>query len=96
MRSLPTPPFSPQRANNHSRTGAPIALTGSHLTLPAVYAVSRYPSLVASSLSAALTALAADDDKLAYLAKSRRVIDDKLAQNKSIYGVSTGFGGSGE
>ena len=30
------------------------------------------------------------------VAASRAVLDDKLAQNKSIYGVSTGFGGSGE
>ncbi len=30
------------------------------------------------------------------IAASRKVVDDKLAENVSIYGVSTGFGGSGK
>ncbi|THH08002.1 hypothetical protein EW145_g3006, partial [Phellinidium pouzarii] len=78
------------------KSGAALPLTGSALTLPAVAAVARYPSLVSDALANALVELQADPVRLADLARSRRIIDDKLAQNKSIYGVSTGFGGSAD
>ena len=77
------------------RNGAPIALTGEHLTIPAVAAVARYPELVGGSIDNALADLGNDKARLDRLAVSRAVIDDKMAKNKSIYGVSTGFGGSG-
>ncbi|KAI5121453.1 hypothetical protein M0805_009561 [Coniferiporia weirii] len=78
------------------KSGAPIPLTGGTLTLPAVAAVARYPGLVSDAIVQALDDLAADPIFVADLERSRRIIDDKLAQNKSIYGVSTGFGGSAD
>ncbi|KAH8115294.1 phenylalanine ammonia-lyase [Phellopilus nigrolimitatus] len=77
------------------KSGAPIPLSGGTLTLPAVAAVARYPGLVSGAVAHALDALAADPAQVFALERSRRIIDAKLAQNKSIYGVSTGFGGSG-
>ena len=78
------------------RTGSCLPLTGNNLSLPAVVAAALYPSLVSSSVASTVADLKEDKAKLEALLKSRKIIDDKLAQNKSIYGVSTGFGGSGE
>ena len=77
------------------RNGASISLTGDKLTLPAVVAVARYPELVSGAIDEALVQLSKDNARVEALNSSRKIIDDKLAQNKSIYGVSTGFGGSG-
>ena len=80
------------------RDGASIPLTGASLTLPAVHAVARYPELVASSLDPSSTSFTIDSspERVAFVERSRRIIDEKLSANKSIYGVSTGFGGSGK
>lgn len=77
------------------RNGSSIPLTGEALTISAVTAIARYPDLVANSIDNALAALNKDQARIDRLLLSRKVIDEKLAQNKSIYGVSTGFGGSG-
>ena len=77
------------------RNGASISLTGDKLSIPAVVAVARYPELVSGAIDEALVRLSKDDARVEALNSSRKIIDDKLAQNKSIYGVSTGFGGSG-
>ena len=58
-------------------------------------AVARHPDLVSAAIEEALAVLANDESRIERLNVSRKIIDDKLAQNKSIYGVSTGFGGSG-
>nr|AJD20419.1 phenylalanine ammonium lyase PALb [Inonotus obliquus] len=78
------------------KNGAPITLTGDGLTVPAVVAVARYPDLVSAAIEEALAALEKDTARVEALNSSRKIIDDKLAQNKSIYGVSTGFGGSAD
>ncbi|EJD08070.1 phenylalanine ammonia-lyase [Fomitiporia mediterranea MF3/22] len=78
------------------KNGAPITLTGEGLTLPAVSAVARYPDEVSAAIDDALAQLSKDTARIEHLQRSRTIIDDKLAQNKSIYGVSTGFGGSAD
>ncbi|OCB91043.1 phenylalanine ammonia-lyase [Sanghuangporus baumii] len=78
------------------KNGASISLTGDDLTLSAVVAVARYPELVSAAIDEALASLSRDDSRIEALNSSRKIIDDKLAQNKSIYGVSTGFGGSAD
>jgi hypothetical protein len=97
LTSVPLALFDPilEFLSLYFRNGAPITIDGESLSIPAVAAVARHPELVSAAIDEALAALSKDDARIEKLAASRRIIDEKLAQNKSIYGVSTGFGGSG-
>ncbi|KAH7927463.1 phenylalanine ammonia-lyase [Leucogyrophana mollusca] len=66
---------------------APVTVTGSTLSLPQILAVARYHTA---------PALSTDHHILANLAASRAVIEAKVASGLSVYGVSTGFGGSAD
>lgn len=68
------------------REGKPVVVDGHTLSIPAVAAAARF---------AAPVALTDSEDVLERVIKSRRVIVDKVAAERSVYGVSTGFGGSG-
>ncbi|KZV88969.1 phenylalanine ammonia-lyase [Exidia glandulosa HHB12029] len=69
------------------QSGTAPVLDGKSLSVPAVVAAARYGVQVAL-----------DDapEVQARVAASRKVIDEKLASATSIYGVSTGFGGSAD
>ncbi|KAF9048230.1 phenylalanine ammonia-lyase [Hymenopellis radicata] len=64
-----------------------VIVDGYSLSIPAVAAVARYNAPVALKDSSAIKTR---------IEKSRSVIVDKVEGNKSIYGVSTGFGGSAD
>lgn len=68
------------------RDGAPVRVDGQTLSLAGVVAVARYGAYVAL-----------DDSPLIMnaLQKSRNVIENKVNSGTSVYGLSTGFGGSG-
>ncbi|KAH7910984.1 phenylalanine ammonia-lyase [Hygrophoropsis aurantiaca] len=68
-----------------SSSSKPITVDGQSLSLPAVVAVARYG--VTPDLSRA-------PHIAAKMAASRSVIEGKMAAGLSVYGVSTGFGGS--
>lgn len=83
--------------------GKPIVLDGSSLTLPQIAAIALYPpsppscaSTPHSSTGAPSLELTFSQDVRAKVAASRAVIDTKVAAGLSIYGVSTGFGGSAD
>lgn len=65
----------------------PLLIDGHTLSLAAVNAAARYgiPVLLDSS-----------SEVKARVKRSKATLDDKLRDKKSIYGVSTGYGGSGE
>ena len=65
----------------------PLFIDGHTLSLAAVNAAARYgtPVLLDSS-----------SEVKARVKRSKATLDDKLRDKKSIYGVSTGYGGSGE
>ena len=69
------------------RQGQPILVDGETLSIPAVAAVARYGANVVLDDST---------DIQTRVLKSRQVIVDKVNSQKSVYGVSTGFGGSGK
>jgi phenylalanine ammonia-lyase len=65
----------------------PVVVDGRSLSIQAVTAAARYFASVE---------LDGSPVTMTRLAKSRKVVVDKLDAGISIYGVSTGFGGSGE
>ena len=69
------------------RQGQPVVVDGQTLSISAVAAVARYSASVVLDDSS---------DIQSRVLKSRQVIVDKVSGQKSVYGVSTGFGGSGE
>lgn len=69
------------------KNGQPVVVDGQTLSIAAVTAASRYHASVT---------LDASPDKLAKVAKARKVIACKIDNGTSIYGVSTGFGGSAD
>jgi len=69
------------------RNGKPITIDGHTLSIAAVAAAARFNAQVELTNSPATKQI---------VKKSRAVIDGKVAIGASIYGVSTGFGGSGE
>ncbi|KAJ3506668.1 hypothetical protein NLJ89_g6742 [Agrocybe chaxingu] len=69
------------------RNGKPVQVDGQNLSIAAVTAASRYGASVVLDDSPALK------NKIA---KSRRTIADKIDAGLSVYGVSTGFGGSAD
>ncbi|KIK22354.1 hypothetical protein PISMIDRAFT_102672 [Pisolithus microcarpus 441] len=83
--------------------GKPIVLDGSSLSLPQIAAIALYPPSPPSCASTPHTSTCApsleltlSQDVRAKVAASRAVIDTKVAAGLSIYGVSTGFGGSAD
>lgn len=68
------------------RDGEPVVLDGQSLTVAGVVGVARYG-----------TSVALDDapEIRERMAKSRNVLVGKIQGAKSVYGVSTGLGGSG-
>jgi hypothetical protein len=69
------------------RDGKPITIDGHTLSIAAVAAAARFNAQVELTGSSATK----QDVKT-----SRAVFDGKIASGISVYGVSTGFGGSGE
>ncbi|KAJ8519928.1 hypothetical protein ONZ45_g3176 [Pleurotus djamor] len=69
------------------RDGRSIVLDGHSLSISAVSAAARYNAAVELDESPVV---------MDRVAKSRKVITDKVEQSKSIYGVTTGFGGSAD
>ncbi|KAG1740886.1 phenylalanine ammonia-lyase [Suillus paluster] len=75
-------------------TGSPITLTGSTLSLSQIAAIALYPP---SSRSNPVKLQLTDDQNVkAKASASRAVIESKVAAGISVYGVSTGFGGSAD
>jgi phenylalanine ammonia-lyase len=69
------------------RNGNSILVDGHNLSVPAVTAAARYNASVTLDDSAGVRER---------LQQSRDVIVSKMDAGKSVYGVSTGYGGSGE
>ncbi|KIM40304.1 hypothetical protein M413DRAFT_446481 [Hebeloma cylindrosporum] len=69
------------------KNGKSVIVDGQNLSIAAVTAAARYHASVSLDESPALKAK---------IAKSRKVIVDKVDAGLSIYGVSTGFGGSAD
>jgi phenylalanine ammonia-lyase len=69
------------------RNGKTVKVDGQTLSIAAVAAAARYHAKVELDDSPTTRAR---------LAKSRKVITDKVESGTSVYGLSTGFGGSGE
>ncbi|KAL4063870.1 L-Aspartase-like protein [Scleroderma yunnanense] len=80
--------------------GKPVVLTGSSLSLPQIAAIAQYPpnhrSLSHDNACAPYLQLTSSQDLREKVDASRAVIDDKVTAGISIYGVSTGFGGSAD
>lgn len=70
-----------------SRQGKSVVVDGQSLSIPAVTAAARY------NVSVSLDNSSLTQDKIAV---SRQVITDKVDLGLSVYGVSTGFGGSAD
>lgn len=68
------------------RNGKVVTLDGQSLSIPAVAAAARYNASVALSDTPTIRER---------IAKSRNLVVSKVDGGKSVYGVSTGFGGSG-
>jgi len=74
-------------ATSLRRGTKPVLINGHTLSLAAVSAAARYGITVS---------LDSSSEVKARVKRSRATLDDKLRDKKSIYGVSTGYGGSGE
>lgn len=68
------------------RNGEAITINGNHLSVPEVVAAGRYGAKVVLDDS---------PEVRSRIEKSQRAMDSKLESGKSVYGISTGFGGSG-
>ncbi|KAG2748194.1 phenylalanine ammonia-lyase [Suillus brevipes Sb2] len=77
-------------------TGSPITINGSTLTLSQIAAIALYPPSSSSSPNSVKIQLTDDQHVKAKVAASRAVIESKVAAGISVYGVSTGFGGSAD
>ncbi|OSX61632.1 hypothetical protein POSPLADRAFT_1057403 [Postia placenta MAD-698-R-SB12] len=69
------------------KNGTPVLVDGKTLSIPAVTAAARYQASVTLDEAPAIK------DQVA---RSRAVIVDKVSSETSVYGVSTGFGGSAD
>lgn len=65
----------------------PVTIDGHSLSIPAVAATARFGATVDLDTS---------EETKDRVLQSRLVIVDKVRAQKSVYGVSTGFGGSGK
>jgi hypothetical protein len=73
-------------SDTYFRDGLPVTVDGQTLSIAAVTATSRYHA------SVKLDGCPQIKERIT---KSRKVISDKINSGTSVYGVSTGFGGSG-
>lgn len=71
---------------HNSRNGKPVTIDGYNLTIADVVAVARHGTKAE---------LDASPEVRAKVERSMEAIDSKLASGRSVYGLSTGFGGSG-
>ncbi|KAG5647103.1 hypothetical protein DXG03_001474 [Asterophora parasitica] len=78
---------SHKELDSYIRCGRPVAVDGHNLSIAAVAAASRYHATVELDQS---------PDVQARMKKSRDVITSKVQAGTSVYGVSTGFGGSAD
>lgn len=69
------------------KNGKPVVLDGQSLTVAGVVAVARYGASVALNEAPEIRER---------MAKSHSVLVDKVQSNKSVYGISTGLGGSAD
>lgn len=74
-------------ANKYCRNGKPVTVDGQNLSIAAVTAAARYNASVTLDGSPKI---------VASMNKSRKVISGKVESETSVYGVSTGFGGSAD
>lgn len=91
--SLPFSSLSP--LTRHS-SGKPVTLTGSDLSLAQIVAIARHAHSTSGSPSAPPVRLSDSEQLRAAHNASRNVIASKVEAGLSIYGVSTGFGGSAD
>lgn len=77
-------------------TGSPITITGSTLSLAQIAAIALYPPSSSPSSNTIKIQLTDDQHVKAKVSASRAVIESKVAAGISVYGVSTGFGGSAD
>lgn len=68
------------------RNGEKVIINGHNLSIPEVVAAGRYGAQVVLDDSSEVRTR---------ITKSQQAMDSKLAAGKSVYGISTGFGGSG-
>ncbi|KAL4071313.1 L-Aspartase-like protein [Scleroderma yunnanense] len=98
MTSLITQFIADVRELDEYLVGKPVTLTGSSLSLSQVAAIALYPPSSAphDNACAPRLHLTSSQDLRERVDASRAVIDDKVTAGISIYGVSTGFGGSAD
>ncbi|KAG1746495.1 phenylalanine ammonia-lyase [Suillus lakei] len=77
-------------------TGSPITITGSTLSLSQIAAIALYPPSSYPFNNSVKIQLTDDQHVKAKVSASRAVIESKVAAGISVYGVSTGFGGSAD
>ncbi|KAF8520821.1 L-Aspartase-like protein [Gautieria morchelliformis] len=80
------------------RLGKTIKIDGESLSIPAIVAAARFSSSSSPKQPGELSRVVLTDDPTvrARVERSRQIIESKVAAGKSIYGVSTGFGGSAD
>jgi histidine ammonia-lyase len=78
--------YCPRLNESCHRSGKPVVVDGHNLSISAVTAAARYHASVTLDNSPSTKSR---------IAKSRNVISSKVEAGISVYGVSTGFGGSG-
>ncbi|QRV84145.1 phenylalanine ammonia-lyase [Ceratobasidium sp. AG-Ba] len=76
-----------QAAVDAHKSGKPVTIDGHNLTIPAVVAAARYSAPISLDGSSEIKSR---------MFKAERAIDEKLETGKSVYGISTGFGGSAD
>ena len=80
-----------------SRAGNVVTVDGQSLSLPAIVAASRYPwPLAKPQKGMSQITLSSDPAVRRDVQKSSDIINTMVKAGKSIYGVTTGVGGSGE
>lgn len=80
-----------------SRAGDVVTVDGQSLSIPAIVAASRYPWPLAKAQNGMTQIILSTDPAVRRdVQKSSDVINSMVKTGKSIYGVTTGVGGSGE
>ena len=80
-----------------SRAGDVVTIDGQSLSIPAIFAASRYPWPLAKAQNGMTQIILSTDPAVRRdVQKSSDVINSMVKAGKSIYGVTTGVGGSGE
>ena len=97
-KSVPTPFFLTESHNDDwSRAMDVVTVDGQSLSIPAIVAASRYPWPLAKAQNGMIQiTLSADPTVQRDVQKSSDLINSMVKDGKSIYGVTTGVGGSGK